>query len=314
MFKTALLLDGIHLKRYWRILGQLGLFRSAFLLALLLGSIAYTSQPKLLALQSLLVVFTLAGVHWRRNDKTLLQNLGVNNPLFFLAQYGMFLLPFALFYLFRLSSTPLFLLLTGWLLLSLLKKPSQNTVLPTFKIRFSLIPTQCWEWRAGLKRSWWIMAGLLAISMVFHDQIIVLMVALVLISLITADFQSYHEQSLMIKALQLTVHKFLGVKMLWQSMWFTLAVLPIIMLFLFQFSDSYMALVMAYSASLMVQICAVLFKYSAFEQGEKTSLFVGILALLNISFLLPPILPLPLILIPIFYKKATNRLITSQLC
>ena len=314
MFKAALLLNRVNLKRYWRILGQLGLFRSVFLLALLLGILAYTSQPQLFILQSLLVVFTLAGVHWGRNDKTLLLNLGVKHPLFFLSQYGMFMLPFALFYLSLFSFIPFLILLSGWLLISFLKKPLKNTIFSTFKVRFSLLPAQCWEWRAGLKQNWWIMAGLLTISMIFYDQIIVLMVAMVLISLLVADFQSNHEQTLMIQALQLKIHKFLGMKIFWQTLWFTVAVLPIIILFLFQFQDSYMVLVMAYSASLMVQICAVLFKYMAFEQGEKTSLFMGILALLNISFLLPPILPVPLILIPVLYKKATNRLITLHLC
>lgn len=158
------------------------------------------------------------------------------------------------------------------------------------------------------------MVGILTISMIFHHQIIVLMVAMVLISLMAADFQSNHEQTLMIQALQLTKHEFLGMKIFWQTLWFTLVVSPIIIAFLFQFTDSYLVLLMAYSASLMVQICAVLFKYSAFEQGEKTSIFIGILALLNISFLLPPIAPLPLILIPVLIKKAAKRLTTIHLC
>ena len=314
MSKTALFMNRVHLKRYWRILGQLGLFRSVFLLALLLGSIAYSSQPQFLTLQSLLVVFTLASVHWKRNDKALLYNLGVNRPLFFLVQYGSFILSFALFYLIFFNIIPLVLLLAGWLFISFIKTPSQSIVFPSLKLRFSLLPAQCWEWRAGLKRSWWIIAGLIAISTIFHDQIIVLMVAMVLISLIAADFQSYHEQTLMVQAIQLTKHRFLWMKILWQALWFTLAVLPIIILFLIQFTDSYMVLVMAYSSSLMVQMSAVLFKYSAFEQGEKTGLFMGILALLNISFLLPPILPLPLFLIPVLYKKATNRLTTAHIC
>ena len=158
------------------------------------------------------------------------------------------------------------------------------------------------------------MAGILIISMIFHHQIIVLMVAMVLISLMAADFQSNHEQTLMIQALQLTKHKFLWMKILWQTLWFTLLVLPIIIVFLFQFTDSYMVLVLAFGSSLMVQICAVLFKYSAFEQGEKTGIFMGILALLNISFLFPPLAPLPLVLIPVLYKKAANRLTIMNLC
>ena len=314
MFKTALLHNKIHLKRYWRILGQLGLFRSVFLISLLIAGIVYTSQPQLLTLQSLLVTFIVAGIHWRRNDKPMLHNLGMNHPLFFHAQYGMFMLPFALFYLFIFSLPALFILALGWLLISFVKKPSQNTILPTFKVRFSLLPAQCWEWRAGLKLNWWIMAGILTISMIFYQQIIVLMVAMVLISLMAADFQSNHEQTLMIQALQLTKHKFLWMKILWQTLWFTLLVLPIIIVFLFQFTDSYMVLVLAFGSSLMVQICAVLFKYSAFEQGEKTGIFMGILALLNISFLFPPLAPLPLLLIPVLYKKATIRLTIMNLC
>lgn len=303
MHKKALLLDGIHLKRYWRILGQLGLFRSAFLILLFIAGFAYISQPHLLVIQSLVVIFALAGVHWKRNDKAMLINLGVNHPFFFLIQYGIFMLPFALFYLICFSLIPFLILLSGWLLISFLKRPSQSIIFTSFKIRFTLLPAQCWEWRAGLKLNWWIMAGILSISVVFYNQIIVLMVAMVLLSLMAADFQSNHEQTLMIKALRLTVHKFLRLKMLWQTFLFTLIVSPILILFLIQFSDSYMLLIMAFSASLMVQICAILFKYSAFEQGEKTSLFVGILALLNISFLLPPLAPLPLILILVFYKK-----------
>ncbi len=310
MLQAALFHSRVHLKRYWRILGELGLFRSVFLIAILLAGIAYTSRPQLLTFQSIIIVLTLASVHLKRDDQTLLRNLQFNKPGFFITQYALFTLPFTLFYAITLNIIPVTILALGIILLSYINHRFKRINFPSLKVSFSLLPPQSWEWRTGLRRTWLLILSILVIAIMFHDEIVVSGLSIITISILVADFQSYHEQKQMIQALQWPIHEFLIKKLLLQSLFFTLLVVPVLAIASIQFPESLRPLFMAFFSSFLVQLCAVLFKYSSYIQGEKTNIFMGILLLLNLSFLFPPIALLPLILVPVLYRKAAKRLTT----
>jgi hypothetical protein len=310
MLQSALFHNRVHLKRYWRILGELGLFRSVFLITLLLAGIIYTSRPQLLTFQSIIIVFTIANVHFKRDDQGFLLNLHLNKPVFFITQYTLLTLPFTLFYATTFNVIPFTVLTCGIILLSFINLRFKKISLPYLKINFSLLPPQSWEWRTGLRRSWLIILSVWVVSIIFHREIVVLILSVIIISLLVADFQSYHEQKQMIQALQWSVHEFLIKKLLLQSIFFTILVAPLVIIASIQFPDSLRPIFMAFFSSFLVQLSAVLFKYSSYIQGEKTNIFMGILLLLNLSFLFPPIAPLPLILGPFLYRKAAKRLNT----
>lgn len=310
MVKVALFHSWVHLKRYWRILGELGLFRSVFLSALILAGVIYTSSPQLLTIQSILLLIFLTGVHLKRNDQLSLRNLQLNKPWFFIVQYAILTIPFTLIYFITLNVIPLIVLASGIILLSVIKLRLQKINFPTINISFSVLPPQSWEWRAGLRRSWFFILSLLIIAAIFHSEIVVLVVSIIIISMLVADFQSNHEQKQMILALQWSVHEFLIKKLLLQSIFFTILVTPLILIASIEFPDSLRPIFMAFFSSFLVQSIAVLFKYSSYIQGEKTNIFMGILLLLNLSFLFPPIAPLPLILGSFLYPKAAKRLNT----
>ena len=310
MLQAAVFLSWVHLKRYWRILGELGIFRAAFVIAISIAGIIATSKPGFFSLQSVLLVFSLAGIHNQRNDRVMLNNLGLNKPLFFLSMYGLFLAPFAVFYIISAEFIPLLILLSGIFIPSFQNKQIRLKVNRKSIIGFSFLPSTAWEWKSGLRRTWWMISGIIILSLIFRNQMIVLIVSLVLISLIVAEFQMYHEQRLMIQALQRSAAAFLLRKIWLQFILYTLTCFPLILTALILFPDSYRVIVLVMISSLMVQICAVLFKYSAYVQGEKTPFFMSLLVLLNLSFIFPPISPLPLIIIAIFYNKAIIRLKT----
>ncbi|PKP45294.1 MAG: hypothetical protein CVT94_18460 [Bacteroidetes bacterium HGW-Bacteroidetes-11] len=310
MLQAALFLSWVHLKRYWRILGELGIFRAGFLIAISTAGIVATSKPGFLTFQSVLLVFSLAGIHNQRNDRVLLSNLGLNKPLFFQLMYGLFLAPFAVFYMASVKYIPLLILLSGIFITSYQNKQIRLKFSRKSIIGFSFLPAIAWEWKSGLRRTWWMIAGIIILSLIFRNQMIVLIVSMVLISLMVAEYQMYHEQRLMIQALQKSPSGFLLRKTGLQLTFYTLTCLPLILTAVILFPDSYRVIVLVLVSSLLVQICAVLFKYSAYVQGEKTPFFMSLLVLLNLSFIFPPISPLPLIIIVIFYNKAIIRLKT----
>jgi hypothetical protein len=310
MLQAAVFLSWVHLKRYWRILGELGIFRAAFVIAISIAGIIATSKPGFLSLQSVLLVFSLTGIHNQRNDRVMLNNLGLNKPLFFLSMYGLFLAPFAVFYIVSAEFIPLLILLSGIFITSYQNKQIRLKVNRKSIIGFSFLPAIAWEWKSGLRRTWWMIAGILILSLIFREQLIVLIVSMVLISLMVSEFLMYHEQRLMIQALQMSPSGFLLRKTGLQLTFYILTCLPLIFAAIILFPDSYRVIVLVLVSSLLVQICAVLFKYSAYVQGEKTPFFMSLLVLLNLSFLFPPISPLPLIIIAIFYNKAIIRLKT----
>jgi hypothetical protein len=226
MLQAALFLSWVHLKRYWRILGELGIFRAGFLIAISTAGIVATSKPGFLTFQSVLLVFSLAGIHNQRNDRVLLSNLGLNKPLFFQLMYGLFLAPFAVFYMASVKYIPLLILLSGIFITSYQNKQIRLKFSRKSIIGFSFLPAIAWEWKSGLRRTWWMIAGIIILSLIFRNQMIVLIVSMVLISLMVAEYQMYHEQRLMIQALQKSPSGFLLRKTGLQLTFYTLTCLP----------------------------------------------------------------------------------------
>ncbi|HPG32829.1 MAG TPA: hypothetical protein PLM34_03190, partial [Lentimicrobium sp.] len=74
MLKPPLLFLYIHLKRYFRMLGQLGIFRVLLLAGILLMGLKATLKTGMLQWQAIVFILILAQNHINRKDFILLNN------------------------------------------------------------------------------------------------------------------------------------------------------------------------------------------------------------------------------------------------
>ena len=308
--QSVLLLSGIHTKRYWRILGQLGLFRASFVVAISATGIYITSDKKLLILQALLIGFILLAMQSQRKDKVLLSNLNLYRPVYFLLQNFLVALPFIVFYLAKETFVPLLVLLP-MLLLSAFPIPEiKINFRASFLSEINFLPTHAWEWKSGLRRNYLTILLLMILPLLFYKSEMVSYVSIVLLSLVSANFLMHHENRLMIQAIEKSPAAFLWLKIIVQLIAFTIITLPALIVLLSSYYSNWTVIMIVFGSSLITQLVAVLFKYMSYEPGANTSYFMGLLAIINISFLFPPMSPLPLLVLPFIYRKAVNRLKT----
>lgn len=307
MIKAALLFSRIHLYRYLRMLNQLGIFRVVFLAIILFFALKYTLRPGMLYWQAIAVLSIVVQAHTGRKDFVLLNNLGLNHPGFFILLYLILLCPFIILYLLRIDYIALAILLTGIGLISLIRKPIRLTrkkYYPSFRI----IPADAWEWRAGLRTNYLLILAILLLVLLFHRYEFIPASAVLALSIITASFQMIHEPRNMLTSLGRSPASLFRRKVLLQTALFTTMALPLVISSYLLFPDSIRPVMLVFISSLLVQAFAVAIKYSGFQPGEKTPYNMILVTLLNFTFILPVLLPLPVIMLAVFTKKAIFQL------
>ena len=307
MIQAALLLSAIHLRRYLRMLNQLGIFRVIILGIILFFALKASLRPGMLLWQSMAIIAILAMAHLARKDFILLNNSGLNNPLFFILLYLFILSPFLCLYIWWPDYKAAGLLVAGIALVSLVRKPIRLTrrkIYPSFRF----ITADAWEWRAGLRKNYLLLAAVLLIVSLFHEYDYLFAAAVLVCSIVTASFLMVHEPRPMLVSLGKPAVSLLRRKILLQTGLFSLLVLPLLISSVLLFPDGYRPVMLVFFTSLIVQAFAVSVKYSGYLPGAQTPYHMILIVLLNFTFILPVLLPLPVIMLAVFSAKAIHQL------
>lgn len=307
MLKAALLFSRIHLHRYLRIINQLGIFRVVFLAIIVIYGFKAALRPGMLLWQAILVISVLAQSHLNRKDFVLLNNLGLNRPGFFLLMYPILLSPFVILYALWPDVKALLVLTSGIVLISFMLKPLRplrKFTLPAF----SFLPADAWEWRVGLRRYLPYIAVAYALPAVFFRFDFLFAVSVLIIGIMVSTFQQHHEPVVFIEALKTSTVSYLLRKIYLQSILFTILVFPLIMASVLLYPEGFRPIFLVYINSLVVQAFAVSLKYAGYSPGSDNPYHSIILILLSFAFIIPAMLPIPLLMLLIFSRKALNQL------
>lgn len=309
MLQAAGFITVIHLRRTWRIVTALGLFRAVFLLVLIIFGFTSTLRPGMLPLQAALILSLIVQSHLTRKDHNFLMSLSLNKPVFFITIYSLMAGPFILLYLLLRDFNAFLILAAGLCLFSLFNKPVKFRK-RKIHLSFPLIPADAWEWRAGLKNSWLILLLSWLMLLIFYRQDFIFPGCILLFSLLAAGFQMNHESVSMVRALGLNSRHFLIRKVNLQLLLFLAISAPAIISSMILHPEGNIALLMVTLNSLLVQAFAVAIKYSGYRQGQHTQYQMSIIVILNIAFAIPVLLPLPLIMLAIYLRRAGLQLKT----
>jgi hypothetical protein len=307
MIKAALLFTRIHIFRYLRILNQLGIFRVLFLLIIAFYFLKSSSKPGLYQWQSLVFLMVVIQAHLGRKDHVLLGNLGLNRPGYFIALYLLLLSPVIVFYIICSQYYAALILTGGSMMIAFVRSPVRfRWVIPTPSFRF--LPAEAWEWRAGLKMYFPVFLIAYILPAVFYRQNFLFGACVLLLAITANSFQLHHEPMHMMEALAKSPVDYLRKKIVQQCLYFTLSVIPLILVSVLLYPEEFRPILLIFVNSLIVQIFSVSLKYAGYMPGQQSQYLLSITSLMNFAFIFPAILPLPVIMAVIFTRKAISRL------
>ncbi|MFH1121697.1 MAG: hypothetical protein V1775_17895 [Bacteroidota bacterium] len=307
MTRAALLLSRIHILRLLRMINQLGIFRIAFLLVIIIYVIKATLKPGMLSYQALLLVSVTLQAHFKRKDFVLLNNLGLNKPGYFILLYLLLLSPFLLLYLFWPDFIAALILISGIILISFRLTPLRN-ILKIHNPSFRFIPADSWEWRVGLRQYFpvFLIAYILPAILFQHDYLFA--ASLLLMAITTNSFQGHHEPLNMNGAIMRTPVSYYRRKVFLQCISFSILATPLLIASFFLYPEGFTPVLLIFTNSLIVQVFAVSLKYAGYMPGLQSPYYMGINILLNFAFIFPALLPIPLVLAAVFSRKAVTQL------
>lgn len=307
MLQAALTFSRIHIFRYLRMINQLGLFRVIIVLIIIGLGLKATLKSGMLQLQALAVFSLIISSHFNRKDHVLLNNLGLNRTGYFMLFYTLIVSPFLILYLLWPDFIAALILIAGIIAVSLITQPIH------FKPQFSLtafrfLPADAWEWRVGLRRNFWLILITYLLPVLFFRFDYIFPASILLIALITNSFLANHEPMIMIDAIMASGKSFFLRKMLLQCALFSIMSLPLAVGSIFLFPESIRPLLLVLVNSLIVQIFAVSLKYAGYNPAQQNPFHMAVVAPMNFAFIIPVLLPLPIIMAVVFGPKAINQL------
>lgn len=299
----------LRLKMLYRIILEIGLVRTILVACLLVYGIfqvfAVNNSYIILSVNVLLIL----SLHISRSDKAFLKMVEMPVHLLFFIEYLILSIPFMLCLLalrayWELLALPFILLGTTFL----------NFSIKTQEVRFqsfNIIPAYLFEWRAGLKQSWFILLFAYVGGVVFYQSPAMIVLCTALIIIMLATFYLYGEDKILVQLPQLSPFKFLVFKVRHHVFLSTLAILPLLLIFVVFQPEIWFVAFLLLIINLFMQIFAILQKYAVWYPHGNLQPNMTLYLFYFISFVIPFLMPVGIILFIRAYRKAIKNLSLS---
>lgn len=303
------------LKQIFRILKDIGIGQLLILAPLIfvgiLGvlQIISTSQNILV---SVVVLFSLSGLHWSRSDRFFLEQLPVPLFLFFFLDYFLLCLPVLGCFIFWQKWLNLLILALGILLLSICK-PSyfkDDSIIKTFYLsEFRWIPLELFEWRCGLRKNMPGFIILYSIGIFLSFYAVTVPIVVFLLALSISNFFQFFENKDILLAVN-KQQKLLKIKTYKSLKLFNIIILPLFILFIiFHHTFTHVAaLLIILIISNLIIVFSICMKYKNYRfhhhkvyNSLPLAIFVGCLCV-------PFLWPIPPIMLARFWRQAKENL------
>ena len=299
----------IRLKQIYRGLIGIGLIRLVFLIALIgfLGLFLYTntSDKTTSQLVSIGLLFLISILHSRRGDKLFLKSHFSNYKLFLFSEYAVISSPILLLLVVHRQWGSLIYFLSLILIVHLDLKPKYSSL--NTKLQ-SLIPSDSFEWKAGVRKQFVIIVPVWIISAVTSFFIGSVPIAIFILGISIFSFYEKGETYQMILSYELKAKKFLFLKVKRQFQLFSIITIPLIGLFLiFNFDRWYIPL-SEFLIFCFIHIYVIMTKYAFFEPNKKSPAAQTMGGIGVFGGIIPVFLPVVWILTVWFYIKSINNL------
>ncbi len=304
----VIILLKLHLRQLGRSLRALGIIRIIFVLALLFFTLAriYTANPPITYVVTALVFLSLASLHTFRKDKVFLQLLDVQPRLLYLIEYHLLASPLYVLFLLNFRWLEVASLLVAVTFIPFI---NMNLTAQAGQIRsLSFVPAPAFEWKSNLrKQGIWI--GLLYISaLVLYAYPFVTLLVIVIFTFVVTTFYNEAEPRSMVEVFaESSPRAFLWQKGKMHLLLFWVGCLPLVLIFLVVNTEYWYVLVIWFFVSSIIQLLSIMLKYSFYQPGHtlNNNVFMFIYFL---SLFVPFFVPVPLVMLINYYRRAKNNL------
>ncbi|SFE51907.1 hypothetical protein [Thermoflexibacter ruber] len=296
----------IRCKMAYRILLELGWWRSIFVIGLLVFGLS-----KFLALQNfhavlavnLLIIFPL---HLTRNDKAFLAQTPLYSPVLFIAEYLLLSSLFLIYFLANQAFIHFFILLACIFFLSFLKISLRIRQMQSFS--FALIPARIFEWRAGLRVSWLFLLLMYLLALVFYAHESVLILCWILLIAFFSTFYLQAEGRILLQLAQVSPHAFLFGKVKDYLVLSIIFLSPVFILFFINHIQFWLVGIILLMLSLLTPFFVVFQKYASWQVHISLQQNMILHLLFLVSFALPFLLPVSIFLLVRAYRRAIRNM------
>lgn len=297
----------IRLKQIYRSIGGIGLIAlSGF--TVFLGIVLYVKTTEESTSQYISVGFLLLImlIHQKRGDKLFLKSHFTNYKILMLAEYITLSIPLVFYFLIHKQWVVAISGLSGLLVIVNLNLKRSNSNLNTKLQKF--IPDDAFEWKAGLRSHFFIFVPIWIIAAFTSFFIGSVPIAIFIMGISILSFFEKCEPYQMLMSYELNAKKLLSLKVKRQLQLFSIATVPLIVLFLFFHLDKWYIPIAEYFIFCCLHIYSIVLKYAFYEPNAKSSAAQIFVAIGTLGGIIPFFLPVVWLLIIWFYPKSVYNL------
>ena len=251
------------------------------------------------------LLFLIAIIQLRRGDKLFLKSHFSNYKLLVFSEYVVISFPILLLLVIHKQWTSLISFSSLLLIVHVDLKPRYSNI--NTKLQ-ALIPSDSYEWKAGLRKQFYIILPLWIISAITSFFVGSVPVAIFILGISTLSFYEKVEPYQMILSYELDAKKFLFLKVKRQIQLFSIIVIPLVGLFLIFNLDRWYIPVAEFLIFCFIHIYVIMTKYAFFEPNKKSPAAQTIGGIGVLGGIIPVFLPVVWILTVWFYIKSINNL------
>lgn len=306
MIKRLLILN---LKRFWRLLCEIGILRSLFLLALFayaiffIYRIIFLYNPLYSVIANAIILFS---IHNSRKDKDFLSIVKINKTLLFSIEYFIISLPFIISFLLTKNWSAVAVLLFLIYLISITKRPLKLKI--SKPLEYPFISPKLFEWYSGIRYNLPYLFFTYLIALVFCIHLYIIPISILLLSFILSSFFIRTEPISFIDVFQFSSKKFLNMKLKSHLLYSFLFILPLIIIFCIIHPSNILIVIISSIVYFLVQLYSLILKYAFYTPNSTSEHNYIFIFLFFIGFIVPVFLPISIYFFITFYNKAINNL------
>lgn len=296
--------------QFYRGATEIGLARMLFLIGLLCFILfmllmqAASEVSMRYAVGVLLLIVTL--LHVKRKDKLFLQTHFHRYKWIYLVEYFLLSVPFVVFLLYHSQwLLILIVLLMLGVLVNLeikLNLLSLNTKIPR------LIPEECFEWKAGLRKYLILIALLWVVGLSTSFFVASVPIVIFILGILPLSFYEQSEPYQMITAFEISATKLLFRKIKYQVLLFSGLSIPLIASFVVFHYDKWYIPTAEYFIFISLHVYLILTKYAFYEPDSRSSAVQVFGTLGALGIIIPVFIPVVWLLSIRFYFKSRQNL------
>ena len=299
----------IRLKQLQRSINGIGIFRFVFLIILtgffifvLYVFSAKSPASRYISIGFLLMILLL---HLRRKDKLFLKVHFPDYKLILLTEYMILVIPFLIVFIIHrqwiaLGELAFIFIIPGLEIKT--KSKSLNTRLQ------ELIPSDAIEWKAGIKKQFYLIVplwGLAASTSFFIGSV---PVSILILGILSLSLYEHNEPFQVLMAYELNPKRLLWLKVRRQFQLFSILILPLMALFFFFHTDRWYIPVLEYVLFCFLNVYVIMAKYAFYEPNVKSPANEIFNIIGTLGILIPVFLPVVWLLTFRFYSKSMHNL------